>query len=47
MQCDHYKDWKFMIHWKQLLYAMPIKSDNKKNLICTSSENKIKALKNG
>ena len=37
MACDHYKDCKLHIYWKQLEYDMPVKRD-KKNSFFTSSE---------
>ena len=33
--CDHYKDQKLHIHWKQLKYLMPIKRDIKNNSFFT------------
>ena len=38
MACDHYKVWKFQIHWKQLKYVIPVKRDTKNNPFCKSSE---------
>ena len=44
MTFDHYKNWKFQIHWGKLEYIIPIKRDKKMNPFCTSSVNCV--LKN-
>ena len=43
--CDHWKYWKFQIHWEKLEYVVPLKLDTKKTPFCMSS-NKL-FLKDG
>ena len=31
---DHWKYWKFQIHWGNLKYLMPIKCDTKISFVC-------------
>ena len=35
--CDHWKDWRFQINWKQLEFIMTLQRNTKKNLFCMSS----------